>query len=114
MEKKSGKVGSPLTKNWGLLYSPILFNNYIDDIIRMWKQITDIGVLPNTEIYLHSILCADNMMIMVIVQNMEDNCCSENHIPFEQHAKGISFVYLQPNNILLVKTERFAEASIKS
>ena len=53
----------------GCPISPTLFNIYIDDVLRLWKTKVDSGIQLQGDIYVNSLLYADDK---VIIQETED------------------------------------------
>jgi hypothetical protein len=68
-----GKLTKTITTNkgvWqGCCLSPTLFNIYVDDMLRTWKDQIISGIQLNKNTYISSILYADDM---VIIQESED------------------------------------------
>ena len=53
----------------GCNLSPALFNIYIDDFLRNWKHKADAGIMLKINLYLNTLLFADDQ---VIIQDSED------------------------------------------
>ena len=52
----------------GCNLSPALFNIYIEDLLRNWKQKADAGIMLKRNVYLNTLLFADDQ---VIIQDSE-------------------------------------------
>jgi len=48
----------------GCNLSPALFNIYIDDLLRNWKHKVDAGILLKRNLYLNTLLFADDQVII--------------------------------------------------
>jgi len=48
----------------GCNLSPALFNIYIDDLLRNWKQKADVGILLQRNLYLNTLLFADDQVVI--------------------------------------------------
>jgi hypothetical protein len=53
----------------GCNLSPALFNIYIDDLLRNWKGKADAGIMLKRNLYLNTLLFADDQ---VIIQYSDD------------------------------------------
>jgi hypothetical protein len=53
-----------------------LFNIYIDDLLRNWKHKADTGILLKRNLYLNTLLFADDQ---VSIQNTEDKVQKSVH-----------------------------------
>ena len=64
-----------------------LFNIYIDDLLRNWKHKADGGILPKRNLYLNTLLFADNQ---VVIQDSEDKLQKSVYI-LNQISKDYNF-----------------------
>jgi len=71
--------------------SPALFNIYIDDLLRNRKQKADAGIMLKRNLYLNTLLFADDQ---VIIQDSEDKLQKSVHIRIKPNEQR-----LQPQNI---------------
>jgi len=71
--------------------SPALFNIYIDDFLRNWKHKADAGIMLKRNLYLNTLLFADDQ---VIIQDSEDKFQKSVYI-LNQMSKGYTSKYLR-------------------
>ena len=55
--------------NQGCNLSPAVFNVCMDDLLRNWKHKVDAGIVPKRNLYLNTLLFADDQ---VVIQDSED------------------------------------------